>query len=56
MVRIAKAHALDITAEGVETEGQYQILKALGVDKLQGYLFGKPMPEREFDTWLGHQG
>jgi diguanylate cyclase (GGDEF)-like protein len=56
MIRIAKSHALEITAEGVETEGQYQILKSLGVDKLQGYLFGKPMPEKEFDTWLDQQG
>jgi cyclic di-GMP phosphodiesterase Gmr len=57
MVRIAKAHALEITAEGVETEGQFQILQALGVDKLQGYLFGRPMPEPAFDAWLaGNNG
>jgi diguanylate cyclase (GGDEF)-like protein len=52
MVRIAKAHVLEITAEGVETEGQYQILRDLGVDKIQGYLVGRPMPEAQFATWL----
>lgn len=34
---------LDITAEGVETSEQARTLTDLGVDTLQGYLFGQPM-------------
>ena len=30
--------------EGVETEEHYDILKQLGCDKVQGYLFSKPAP------------
>jgi diguanylate cyclase len=41
------AHALDLTvvAEGVETEEQCRALTELGCDQMQGYLFGRPVPE-----------
>ncbi|MCR7343750.1 EAL domain-containing protein, partial [Pseudomonas aeruginosa] len=35
---------LDIVAEGVETPEQCDYLAARGVDYLQGYLIGRPMP------------
>ncbi len=40
------AHSLDITviAEGVETEQQWQILKELNLDGIQGYIIDKPKP------------
>lgn len=37
-----------IVAEGVEQEEQINILKQFGVDSIQGYFYGKPMPEDEF--------
>jgi len=39
---------LGIVAEGVETAEQCEYLAAHGVDFLQGYLFGKPLPSDEF--------
>ena len=30
--------------EGVETEEAFNFLKEIGCERLQGYLFGKPMP------------
>ncbi|MFO2464301.1 EAL domain-containing protein [Pseudomonas sp. 15FMM2] len=39
---------LGIVAEGVETAEQCQYLATQGVDFLQGYLFGRPMPADEF--------
>jgi EAL domain-containing protein (putative c-di-GMP-specific phosphodiesterase class I) len=38
--------SLDIVtvAEGVETEAQFQALRAAGVTQAQGYLFGRPAP------------
>jgi len=39
---------LGIVAEGVETPEQSDYLAAQGVDFLQGYLFGRPMPGNEF--------
>ena len=31
-------------AEGVETQEQYDYLKAVNCDNIQGFLLGKPMP------------
>ncbi|MGE7958848.1 EAL domain-containing protein [Pseudomonas sp. NPDC089530] len=39
---------LGVVAEGVETQEQQDYLAAHGVDFLQGYLFGQPMPGEEF--------
>ncbi|MFM7550275.1 MAG: EAL domain-containing protein [Cyanobacteriota bacterium] len=41
---IARKLGLETMAEGVETDAQWQALKALGCDSFQGYLFGEPMP------------
>ena len=42
---LAMAHSLglEVTAEGVETEGQYSILRELQCGEMQGFLFGRPM-------------
>lgn len=44
MVLIAQRLGLKIIAEGVETEAQYQFIKALGCDEIQGYYFYRPEP------------
>jgi diguanylate cyclase (GGDEF)-like protein/PAS domain S-box-containing protein len=36
------------TAEGVETEEQFEYMRNAGVDFVQGYLFGRPAPISEF--------
>ena len=47
---IAMARGLDlrVVAEGVETEGQAEILRLLECDLAQGFHFGRPMPAPEF--------
>jgi diguanylate cyclase (GGDEF)-like protein len=47
VVSIVRALGMNLTAEGVETESQSEVLQALGCDSAQGYLFGKPMPFEE---------
>jgi diguanylate cyclase (GGDEF)-like protein len=46
---ISLAHGLRITtvAEGIETEDQFERLRAMGCDVGQGYLFARPMPAAE---------
>ncbi len=41
-----------VLAEGVETEAQATILRDLGCDEAQGYLYAKPMPIDELLLWL----
>jgi EAL domain-containing protein (putative c-di-GMP-specific phosphodiesterase class I) len=47
----ALVYSLDITttAEGVETEQQFEMLRATGINTAQGYLFGRPCPVSELD-------
>jgi len=43
---------LNVIAEGVETEEQHQLLKQMGCFHYQGYLFGRPMPIKQFESAL----
>jgi diguanylate cyclase (GGDEF)-like protein len=44
VIALAHSLALDVVAEGVETEAQLEILRAQGCNKVQGYLFSPPVP------------
>ncbi|PRY68029.1 EAL domain-containing protein (putative c-di-GMP-specific phosphodiesterase class I) [Glaciihabitans tibetensis] len=47
VVEMARDRGLRVVAEGVETEEQLRVVRELGVDRVQGYLFGRPLPERD---------
>ena len=51
---IALGHHLDLelVAEGVESEGQRQLLEKLGCDVLQGFFYSKPLPATEILIFL----
>ncbi len=53
IIAIAKKLRLEVVAEGVETEEQYEFLKRNECDIGQGYLFGKPMPSAELAILIG---
>jgi diguanylate cyclase len=40
-------------AEGVETSGQLEVLRALDCDLAQGFLFSKPLPAAEIVSSFG---
>ncbi len=54
MAIITLAHSLNLKAiaEGVETEEQFNLLRLLRCDEVQGYLFSKPVPAEAFETIL----
>ncbi len=54
VIKLAQALQLKVVAEGVETEQQYAILRSLGCDELQGFLFAKPMSARALSQWAMH--
>jgi diguanylate cyclase (GGDEF)-like protein/PAS domain S-box-containing protein len=43
IVQLAKSFRMSITAEGVETAEDFERMRDLGCDIIQGYLFGKPL-------------
>lgn len=49
IVDLSKTIGTEIVVEGVECEEQYELLKRLGVNFIQGYLFGRPVPAAEFE-------
>ncbi len=52
VVDIAHTLGLKVVAEGVEQEDQHEVLRALGVDEVQGFLHARPMPALEVAAWL----
>jgi EAL domain-containing protein (putative c-di-GMP-specific phosphodiesterase class I) len=49
VLALGRGLELPTVAEGIETEQQFEILRASGVQFAQGYLFGKPCPASELD-------
>jgi EAL domain-containing protein (putative c-di-GMP-specific phosphodiesterase class I) len=47
---MARSFDLETIAEGIETEEAYSYLSKELCDEGQGYLFGKPMPARQFES------
>jgi EAL domain-containing protein (putative c-di-GMP-specific phosphodiesterase class I) len=50
MIAIGQQFGLEVVAEGVETEAQYEHLLSLGCTRFQGFLFGHPQPLEQFDA------
>ncbi|HJS40441.1 MAG TPA: EAL domain-containing protein [Sphingomicrobium sp.] len=43
IVQLAKSFRMNVTAEGVETAEDFERMRELGCDTIQGYLFGRPL-------------
>lgn len=52
IIKLGQNLGLTVIAEGVETESQYELLKKLNCDLLQGFLFSKPVPGDVFQKLL----
>lgn len=48
---LAKGLGLTLAAEGVETRESWLMLRSLGVDSAQGFLFAKPLTAAELEDW-----
>jgi diguanylate cyclase (GGDEF)-like protein/PAS domain S-box-containing protein len=49
VLTLARGLDVVVTAEGVETKAQFRLLRAAGVNQVQGYLFGRPVPLAQLD-------
>jgi len=52
VVDMARAMGRKCVAEGVETATQFHVLRGVGVDAYQGWLFSRPVPAKEFRAVL----
>jgi EAL domain-containing protein (putative c-di-GMP-specific phosphodiesterase class I)/GGDEF domain-containing protein len=55
-VQMLKKLGVHTLAEGVETKEQFEFIKAIGCEKAQGYLYGKPAPYEEMLANLEDKG
>jgi diguanylate cyclase (GGDEF)-like protein len=53
VIQLIKGVECEIVAEAVETVAQADMLRAMGCDTVQGYVFAPPMMEEEFLAWTG---
>ncbi len=52
IISLARSLNLEVIAEGVETSAQRDFLAQHGCVHCQGFLFGRPLPIGDFETWL----
>ncbi|WP_337190769.1 bifunctional diguanylate cyclase/phosphodiesterase [Qipengyuania oceanensis] len=51
-ITVARAMKMDVTAEGVETQEQADMVRAAGCDQIQGWLYFKAMPPEDIAQYL----
>jgi EAL domain-containing protein (putative c-di-GMP-specific phosphodiesterase class I) len=51
VIQLIKGVECEVVAEAVETVAQADILRAMGCDTVQGFIFSEPMFEQEFLAW-----
>ena len=50
-IRVARTLGMTTVAEGIETQGQAELMRQLDCDLGQGYLFSKPLDAPELERW-----
>jgi diguanylate cyclase (GGDEF)-like protein len=51
-VRVANSLGMSTVAEGIETAAQAEVVRQLGCDKGQGYLYSRPLTAPDLVRWL----
>jgi EAL domain-containing protein (putative c-di-GMP-specific phosphodiesterase class I) len=51
VIQLIKGVGCEVVAEAVETVAQADILRTMGCDTVQGFIFAAPMFEEEFLAW-----
>jgi len=52
IIRTVKSRKKKVLVEGVSSREQFELLKVMACDQMQGYLFSKPVPAEEFEKLL----
>ncbi|MDQ3247404.1 MAG: bifunctional diguanylate cyclase/phosphodiesterase [Pseudomonadota bacterium] len=54
VMQLIRGVGCEIVAEAVETSAQASILRAMGCDTVQGYVFAHPMAQDEYRSWVSN--
>ena len=54
-IRVARTMGMTTVAEGIETEGQAELMRTLTCDRGQGYLFSRPLEAADLEAWARAQ-
>jgi diguanylate cyclase (GGDEF)-like protein len=54
VIQLVRGVECELVAEAVETVAQADILRAMGCETIQGFVFAEPMAEPEFLEWTSH--
>lgn len=52
VIKLARDLRMSVAAEGVETKGQFDLLRQMTCGEIQGFLVGRPMPVDQFEDYL----
>ena len=52
VIKLARDLRMSVAAEGVETKGQFDLLRQMTCGEIQGFLIGRPMPVDQFEDYL----
>ncbi len=55
IIAMARQLKLDIVVEGVDSPQQYQTIREYGASVIQGYLFSRPLPLDDLETFIGEK-
>ncbi|KAB2840674.1 MAG: EAL domain-containing protein, partial [Burkholderiales bacterium] len=55
VLTLARNLGLHVIAEGVETQAQFEFLRELACDEVQGYWISRPLPVEELERFLASQ-
>ena len=56
VVKLGQSLGLSVIAEGAETPAQIQMLRDIGCELAQGYLYSRPLNAEAFGKWLAERG
>ncbi|MBO6215416.1 MAG: EAL domain-containing protein [Lachnospiraceae bacterium] len=50
IVAIGREMSIEVSAVGIETDAQAELIRSLGIRKMQGYFFGRPVDKEVFES------
>ena len=56
VIHMIRNMGLSIVIEGIETKDEFELIRRLPINYIQGYFFSKPLPENEFLLFLDAAG